>query len=121
MHTMQIGFPILAGQDGYPGPALEDARQLIEPSHLASGEPSGPCGDEILCLLQGERPREVFGELAYSYGIHDLGVYSPVVRGHVPESLGFSQALPRYSLRPPGDGVVDGWPLGTEVDDGCVV
>src|SRR5215210_7152551 len=121
MHTTQTSLLIRAGQDGYPGAAFEDARQLIEPSHLASGEPSRPGGDEILCLLQGERPREVPGELAHPYGVHDLGAYSLSGGDHVPESLGFAQAIPCYPPRPPIDGGVDGWPLGAEVDDGSIV
>src|SRR5215212_208511 len=121
MHTMPISFPIRDVQYGYPGPSFEDVRQLIEPSHLASGEPSGPGGDVILCLLEGESPREVSGELAHPHRLHDLGADPRSGRCQVSESLGFTETIPGNPPRPLVDCRVDGGPLGAQIDDGGIV
>ena len=83
MHSMQIYLVVCALQDGYSGASIECTRQLVEPSHLASGEPFCPGGDEILCLLRGERPREGPVELAHPPGVHYLWAYARSFRGHV--------------------------------------
>ena len=75
MHRMQRIEIGPFAQYGYPGAALEGFRKLIEPPHLAPGEPPGAYGDALLGLLYRERPRKIVGELANSHGVHDRGAY----------------------------------------------
>jgi hypothetical protein len=49
MHYFLMGYVV---HDAYSDAAFEDTRKLIEPAHLASGEPSGSRGYELFCLLE---------------------------------------------------------------------
>ena len=89
---MQVLLILCALYDGYPGAAFECTHQLIEPAHLASGEPPRPGSYEVLCLLQRERSERCLESSRTPTESMAWGLCSFPPR-HVFESLGFVQAV----------------------------